>query len=432
MQMAHADREVSHIQLTFLTRLRWAALATQLAAILIVDRVIGIELPLPLLLVLSAFAALTNLALEVWRRRGHFVTEPQLAAVLVFDVLMLTWLLWITGGPSNPFSFLYLVHITLATVLLGNRWTWAIAALSSLCSALLFIQHVWRNDDWQDDSNPHVHHMKLHLYGMWVASVVAAVFIVYFVTRIRNSLTQRDAELREARELVLRSERLASLATLAAGAAHELATPLSTIAVVAGELQNVLAEHAADPEARDDVQLIRTEVQRCRTILASMAADLGQSTGEQATVHAVSHLLSEALLPLQRFGAVSLELSDALAATPVRVPERATIQALRCVLKNALQVQPQGQPVDVRARIADGKVWIDVQDRGPGMATDVLARAGEPFFTTKQPGEGMGLGLFLARAVMEGAGGVLQLESVVGQGTTATVALPATIGRVEK
>lgn len=425
-----ADREVHRIQLRFLTTLRWAALAAQIVAILVVDRLIGIELPLPALLALTAFSGLTNVGLLLWQRRAWAVDERLLASVLVLDVLLLTGLLYVTGGPFNPFSFLYLVYITLATVLLGTRWTWAIAALSSLCSALLFIQHVWLNEDWQDDSDPHVRHMKLHLYGMWVACVVAAVFIVYFVTRIRNSLEQRNAELRQARERAMRSERLASLATLAAGAAHELATPLSTIAVVATELQVLLGEQGADEEVLGDARLIRTEVQRCREILASMAADLGQSTGEQPTPQSVTQLLDEALAPLQRMGQLKLHVPPDLANAQVTVPARATMQALRGVLKNALQVQPTGQPVAVSLSQVDGKRILEVVDNGPGMSADVLARAGEPFFTTKAPGEGMGLGLFLTRAVVESAGGTLQLASTPGQGTRVTIALPATIGRV--
>ncbi len=430
MPMPTADREVHRIQLTFLTMLRWAALAVQVVMIGAVHWLIGIELPLLQLLGLTAFSALTNVALTLLLRRGGLWGEPLVAAVLVLDVLVLTALLYVTGGPFNPFSFLYLVYITLATVVLGTRWTWAIAGLSSLCSALLFIEHVWLNDDWQDNADPHVRHMKLHLYGMWVACVVAAVFIVYFVTRIRNSLTQRDAELAQARERVMRGERLASLATLAAGAAHELATPLSTIAVVAKELQSALAEQGVDPEALDDARLIRAEVQRCREILAAMAADLGQSTGEQPSALDVTHLLDEALAPLARLGTVALQPPDAVLRAQVQVPERAMVQALRGVLKNALQAQPPGQPVVVTAQQRDGAVVLDVVDRGPGMGADVLARVGEPFFTTKQAGDGMGLGVFLARAVIESAGGTLQLASVPGRGTTASISLPATIGRV--
>ncbi len=425
-----SDSEIHRIQLTFLTALRWAALAAQVLAIFLVDRVMGIELPIAPLMALTAFSALTNLALMAWHRRGGLVDERLLASVLVLDVLLLTALLYVTGGPFNPFSFLYLVQITLATVLLGTRWTWAIAALSSLCSALLFVQHVWLNPDWQDESDPHVHHMKLHLYGMWVAFVVAAVFIVYFVTRIRNSLEQREVELRHAREQMLRSERLAALATLAAGAAHELATPLSTIAVVATELQTLLAEQGADVDVLDDARLIRTEVQRCREILASMAADLGQSTGEPLSPQTVAHLLDEVLAPLLRLGEVETRVPTDVADMLVHVPERATVQALRGIVKNALQAQPATHAVVVSARRAQGKLLLDIVDHGAGMSADVLARAGEPFFTTKAPGDGMGLGLFLARAVIEGADGVLELTSTPGHGTTARITLPATIGRV--
>jgi two-component system sensor histidine kinase RegB len=257
---------------------------------------------------------------------------------------------------------------------------------------------------------------------MWVAFGVAATFIVYFLMRVTRALAERDARLAEVERLAAQKERLASLATLAAGAAHELATPLSTIATVAREL-----ERATTPDAAADVALIREEVARCRAILDRMAAHAGESAGEEIVAAPVAGLVDEAVAPLAASPPIRVEIDPPCAARDVALPRRAVAQALRVLLKNAQQA---GGEIVLRARLDGGRLAFEVRDTGAGMAPEVLARAGEPFFTTKPPGQGMGLGLFLTRAVAEQLGGELVLESRPGGGTIATLTLPATIGRI--
>jgi two-component system sensor histidine kinase RegB len=217
-----ADRAANAINLRWLVQLRWGAVVGQLAVILIVERLVGIELPLLALLLVVALEALSNLLCAAWlaRRRARGVPEWALAAIMALDVLLLSALLHLSGGSYNPFNFLYLVHIALAAVVLRPRYTWGLAALSALCFGTLF------GDPFAAGSvSGHLDHadqMEMHLRGMWVAFAVAAVFIVYFVGRIRRALGERDAELALARERSARSDKLASLATLAAGAAKTL------------------------------------------------------------------------------------------------------------------------------------------------------------------------------------------------------------------
>jgi two-component system sensor histidine kinase RegB len=210
---------------------------------------------------------------------------------------------------------------------------------------------------------------------------------------------------------------LASLATLASGAAHELSTPLSTIAVVAKELQRV-------PPAASDAALIRREVERCRDILQRMAADAGQSGDEAYAQVAVQVLLESAMDGLSDGERVSFEQDAASRHVAVHAQPQAMAQALRTLIKNALQASGEGAAVRVEAAMRGELCELSVHDRGAGMSADVLSRAGEPFFTTKEPGEGMGLGLFLTRVIVERGGGTLVLRSRVGEGTSAALTLP--------
>jgi two-component system sensor histidine kinase RegB len=290
-----------------------------------------------------------------------------------------------------------------------------------------------------DHAMGHDHTISMHVQGMWVAFAVAAVFIVYFIQRVRGALAERDAELTEARAASARHEKLASLATLAAGAAHELATPLSTIAVVAKELERALGAVAPDAAPVADARLIREQVERCRAILSQMAADAGESTGEALATVAITTLLDAAVADLTPPARVRRDISAATAtAAVVRVPPRALTQAFRGVLKNALEASTVDGDITVHL-VADRNTWrLALQDSGGGMTPEVLARAGEPFFTTKNGdglSRGMGLGLFLARIVLERLGGGLEIDSAPARGTTVTLVLPvgdpATVGRVE-
>ncbi len=410
------------INLSWLVRLRWGAVVGQLVTILLVDRVMVIPLPIVPLLGVVGLEATSNAAAMLWLRERRPVPGWMLPAALATDIVILTGLLFFTGGPFNPFSFLYLVHIALAAVVLPPRWTWALVALSLLCSGALFYGHVWLKLD-NADAASHAQQMQMHLQGMWIAFAVAAGFIVYFVTRVRRALARREQDLADQVALAARNERLASLATLAAGAAHELATPLGTIAVVAREIERT-AERQGGAPALEDIRLIRGQVDRCRAILAQLAADAGASTGESFVRTSVSQLVALAQQGLPAHAPLHTQLASA-ADRPLLAPVRALSQALRAVMKNAQDASPEGAAVRVSARAEEEAVVLVVADAGAGMPPEVLARAGEPFFTTKPPGRGMGLGLFLARSLLESLGGTFEIQSAPGQGTTVSMRLAA-------
>jgi two-component system sensor histidine kinase RegB len=413
--------ELHRINLSWLIKLRWGAAAGQAATILFVA--FGMNLPLPLgpLLGLVALAVASNLGVLLWLRSAREVRERAVVTVLALDVLLLTALLFYAGGSFNPFSFLYLVHIALAAVVLRSGWTWVLVVMSLLASGALFFGHLMSPpaDPGMDHS---LHQMHMHLAGMWVAFAVAAAFIVYFVTRIRRALALREADLEAERRHAARNDKLVALATLAAGAAHELATPLGTIMVAAHELERQLA--AGHGVSVEDLQLIRAQAQRCRGILDQMAVDAGEGTGEAPSRITVDELVARVLPGLHAEPAVEVAVHESARGRALTVPASALAQALRGVLKNAQEASPRLTPVQLSARGQDGRLEIAVEDRGPGMAPEVLVRAGEPFFTTKPPGQGMGLGLFLTRSVVERLGGALELGARPEGGTRVTLRLP--------
>jgi two-component system sensor histidine kinase RegB len=416
--------ERNWVNVQWLARLRWAEIAGQAATVLVGQFLLDGALPIASLLAVISIGLISNIAIELYffgERRGRTpvrtVYEWQIAFVMMLDVAILTGLLYLTGGPHNPFGLLFVVQIALATVLLRAKWAWLLTGLSFVGFGILLLTH-------QPLAIPEDNRAA----GSWVALGVASAFVVHFVLRITGALAQREGELTLARGLAARQERLASLATMAAGAAHELSTPLGTVALAAKELERALVK--ADPVLAADARLIREQVGRCRTILEQMAQGAG-TVGESVASCTVAELLEETLVGIRETPTVHRDVPSDLAKSPLRLPPRAVSQALRSLVTNAQDASPATAAVVVAVRRERDTLSLTIRDRGAGMPGEVMARIGEPFFTTKAPGRGMGLGLFLARAVIEGVGGTLQIDSTAGEGTEVRVSLPTDVSSPE-
>jgi two-component system sensor histidine kinase RegB len=418
------DRNWVNIQ--WLARLRWAEVAGQAATVLVGQFLLDGALPMAQLLAVIAVGLVSNLALELYyfgdRKRSRAIARPVqervIALVMMLDIAVLTGLLYFTGGPHNPFAFLYVVQIALATVLVRALWSWMLVGLSFVGFGILLLAH-----------QPLLIPDDRSVVGAWVALGVASAFVVHFLRRITTALAERDTELTEARGLAARQERLASLATMAAGAAHELSTPLGTVALAAKELERALTR-SEQTELAADARLIREQVGRCRVILEQMAQGAG-TVGESVTVCTIGDLLDNALVGARGAPPVEREVPEELARIGLRLPPRAVSQALRSLITNAQDASPPTAAVVVTVRSAAGAIELSIRDHGAGMPSEILARIGEPFFTTKAPGRGMGLGLFLARAVIEAVGGALEIESTAGAGTCVKVTLPTDVSLSE-
>ncbi len=406
------------MRLRWVMRLRWAGVVAQFLVVVTATTWMSAEMLRACAVVVAAIVS--NAAVDVWLRRSTSRHEtaagPVVFAAIVVDVVLLTVLLAFTGGPLNPFTLLYVVHVATATVALSRPGSFAVAVLAVAGYGVLFLPGVF-------DAEAHMHQMHgpgffAHVRGMWIAFSITAAFIVLFLGQLRHALEEREARIRDQQEARAREQRLASLATLAGGAAHELASPLSTIALVAESLTRQL-QGSVPAGCRDDVVLLGQEVERCIQVLQQLSVDAGTPGGEQPTLTPIAPLLADA----GRQTRATYAISPAAGERQVLAPPRALSSAIRGLIKNADQASVSAPTVSVE--LVRDDVVIEVKDDGPAVSDDVLARMGEPFFTTKGVGEGMGLGVFLARTVIEQCGGTLRYDRGDGDGLVATVTLPS-------
>lgn len=421
-------------------KLRWVAAVGQLATIAFVAGPLEVKAPVGPLLLLVAVTLVSN-ALYLWWSRSR-TTPPRraewhavLGALMLLDLAVLTAMLGLTGGPTNPFVIFYLVNLALSGVVLPAAWAWTLSGLAIAAFTLLLLTHApievlqdparlrsLRSLGVQDGFA-----IPLASVGAWVAFAACSTVIVNFTTRLTTELRTSDRLRRRAEYERARAEKLEALGTLAAGAAHELATPLSTIAVAVGEAQRELAQSSIAGPVVDDLALVRREIDRCRSILDRMATETGQPVAGLPERIAVEDLIAEVLRELPTNDRCDVAPLEGVASVEVVAPKTALAQAIRAVVQNAVDATDEVDPAG-RVRLAADRLAntlrLTIADRGPGMAADVLARASEPFYTTKAPGSGMGLGLFLARSVVERLGGSLRLESPEEGGAVATIVLP--------
>lgn len=401
----------------------------------------GIRLPAVPLAVVLVVEGAVNVGFHLFLRRAIRTTPALVATAIAVDLLILTALLHFTGGPMNPFNFLYLVHLALAAALLPVGATTLLTVCAAGLFALLFVSHVPLEFAGQELAHTHHAHghgasglgedpaMLLHTRGMWVAFVVASGFIVFFTARIRRAMDVQASELRSLEVRAQHAERLGGLATLAAGAAHELATPLSTIAVAARELEISMGSG----DLRHEAEVIRREVERCRDILGRLGADAGRPRGERLATVTVEDLLRRVQSAGPNQKVVRIDVAPEVAQLRLQVQLGPLVRAIGGLVDNAVLASPAAVRI-VAARNGD-RVVIAVEDQGPGIDADTLAKVGEPFFTTRAGPEGvdegarpgMGLGVFVARNTVSEHGGALRLESSPGRGTRAVVELPMVV-----
>jgi len=417
--------EASKIAFAWLLNLRWWAVACQVLLIAVVSVFFDIDVPAPILLAVICFQAGTNLYFHFLQNHKTGIRPGIFAFVMGWDIFHLTLLIYFSGGPMNPFTFLYLVHVALGALLMRQEWAWSLATLTIACYALLFFLPAAPDYDAGLVPTPtlpicmDLGSMALHLQGMWVGYTITAMFIVFFVSKVQKALASHQQTLVRLEEEKVKSEKMASLATLAAGAAHEFSTPLSTITIAAGEMLQNLNEMANNSELIADARLIRREVNRCRDILRQLSADAGEHRGESfseiSLVESLDKVTEDFLSETGKAVQLNMELED----LTIFVPIQTWNNSLKGLLKNAYDADPDGK-IEIIVSLQTGFLDIAVKDQGPGMADGTVARATEPFFTTKETGKGLGLGLFLARSLAERFGGGIQIESSSTSGTRIT------------
>ena len=440
----------------WLLQLRWFAVIGQLITISVAGFFFVEQLPVQNLLVLVGFTAATNVVYGVWLRGETAASVSQgveadpvasvtdrvrvtpvagigyssigklrvATALMVLDLITLTVMLHFSGGVENPFSAFYFVNMAVAGVLLRPRLAWMLALLAIVGFATLLFSYVpleiLKVNEQEDPLG--VRHL-----GAFIAFATCASVVTYFVTSTAAELTNRERELRLTQAEQARGRQLESLSTLAAGAAHELATPMSTVLLIARELQHHLEEVDVPESVRRDLQLIDSELRHCRAILVRMRSAAGDHAGERWQETTVGELLDTVLEGIREPHRVEISpQTERFEEETLWLPSEAVAQAIRNLVHNGLDASPDPTSVLVEMTTDQQNLLVRIQDWGEGMPGDVLERIGQPFFTTKEPGRGMGLGLFLAGNVIRRMGGSLDFSSDPGKGTIATVTLPRT------
>jgi two-component system sensor histidine kinase RegB len=394
------------LRLDTLIRLRWLAVAGQTATLVGVHWGFGFALPIWPALVIVAITAGTNLWLRLRRPRPQRLPDREAGALLGFDIVQLALLLYLTGGLANPFSVLFLAPVLISATALSPRTTLVLGVLAVALATAIGFEHYrlpWAPAAGFDPP-------PLFMIGMWASVVVSVAFIGGYAVTVANETRQLSQALAEAELVLAREQHLSALDGLAAAAAHELGTPLATIAIVVRELERDLP---ADSPHCDDVRLLREQTERCRAILGTLT-----SLGAQDTPFArmrLSHLLEEVVTPHRPFGiAISVDLPPDRAQEPVVTRNPAILYGLGNIVENAVDFA--NSEVSVSARWSGDDVVVTVADDGPGFAPEVIHRIGEPYVTMRgkrDPDEqtGLGLGYFIAKTLLERTGASLSLEN---------------------
>ena len=396
-----------NVRLDTLLRLRWLAIIGQTIAVLVVYYVVEFQLPLWACLAVIALSAWLNIALRVRFSLTQRLEPTRAAWLLAFDIAELAVLLFLTGGLENPFAFLFLSPVLLSATALPPRITVILGAFAVVCATVLVFVHYplpWDQDDplelpW------------IYLLGVWFSILLAIGFIGVYAWQITEEGRQISEAL-AATELVLaREQHLSQLDGLAAAAAHELGTPLATIAVIVRELERSI--EANSPHA-DDIRLLREQAQRCRDILTKLTQ---LSTGEPFDRLPLAALIEEVVAPHRNFGIdINVTFSQKSDA-PMGARNPAVLYGLGNILENAVDYAQAR--VEIRADWNDDDVAVTISDDGPGFAPEIMDRIGEPYVRSSKRrrmnggGEttGLGLGFFIAKTLLERSGATIEFEN---------------------
>jgi two-component system sensor histidine kinase RegB len=397
-------RRTGRVSLRALVFVRWIVIAGQLATVLLVAFGLGFGMPMAAVLTVIALAVLVNLLATI-ARQGRALSDRAAAAYLAFDILQLSALLYLTGGLTNPFAVLVLGPIAVAAAVLGRDYSLVLTILAILCLAALFASPF--SLPWSGGTTPRL--PDLYQLGVWVALTLACGFIASYNWSVSGEARRISEALAETQLTLAREQRLTALGTLAAAAAHELGTPLSTITVVAKELARDLPPGSPFAE---DVALIQSQCERCRGILAELARkpeDAEESPFDRLPLVQ----LVEAAAAAHRAPGIRLEIRTQAAPgdePPIvrRTPE--IMHGLGNVLQNAMQFATTA--VAVMAESDADRIVITVSDDGPGFSPGLLGRLGEPYLSQRDQGdEHLGLGIFIAQTLLERTGAVVSFEN---------------------
>jgi two-component system sensor histidine kinase RegB len=420
------------LRLDTLVRLRWLAVAGQTAAVLVVRFGLGFSLPIALCFALIVLSAILNIALRIRYPASFRLANRPAAILLAYDVLQLGALLFLTGGLENPFSILLLVPVIVSATTLAPSQTIVLGGLVVAAASVLAVFH-WPLPWYADAALPLP---LIYVGGVWVALVSACIFTGVYAFRVAEEARKLARALNATEMVLAREQHLYALDGLAAAAAHELGTPLATIALVAKELEREMPP--GSPHA-EDVALLKSQSQRCRDILAKLTS-LSSQMDHHLARQPLTHLVEEVVGPYRGFAAViDVMPPKGRGPEPVGRHNPAIVQGLANLLENAVDFARER--VEVRAEWDAETVAVTIADDGPGFSPGIMDRIGEPYLTTRartsdddradHEAGGLGLGVFIAKTLLERTGGRLSLANRDAPASGAIVRVEWPRGRMD-
>jgi two-component system, sensor histidine kinase RegB len=414
---ASVEHETGHKNMLQLIELRWIAVIGQVTTIAAATMVFGVRLPLlPMLEVLACLIAFNIASHLRWHER-RVVTNNELFLALLVDVASLTIQLYLAGGTTNPFAFLFLLQVILSAVLLEPWSTWFIVGLTALCMAGLavFAQPLPLPFDHARGIG------SLYVQGLLICFALDAALLVIFISRINRNLRGKAAQLGDLRQRAAEEEHIVRMGLLASGAAHELGTPLATLSVILGDWKR-MPEFKKNPELLEEIAEMQTQLKRCKSIVSGILLSAGETRGESAARTTIRSFLDQLVEQWQRSRPVRAFAYDNRIGEDIPVVfDSALKQTIDNILDNALEASPDW--LKLEASCADGVLCVVVTDAGPGFAPSMLAQFGKPYQSSKgRPGGG--LGLFLAVNVARKLGGAVAARNRDEGGAEVSLTLP--------
>jgi two-component system sensor histidine kinase RegB len=414
---ADVEYVAGHKNMLQLIELRWIAVIGQITTIAGAILIFDVKLPLVQMLEVLACLIAFNVASHLRWHEHRPVTNNELFLALLVDVASLTMQLYLSGGTTNPFAFLYLLQVILSAVLLEAWSTWTIVGITLLCLAGLsiFAKPLALPFDHARGIS------SLYVQGMLICFVLNAALLVVFISRISNTLRGKAAQLAALNQRAAEEEHIVRMGLLASGAAHELGTPLATLSVILGDWKR-MREFKSNPDLLAEIDEMQTQLKRCKSIVSGILLSAGEARGESAIRTTIRDFLDDLVedwqdsRPVRAFDYVNRIEQD----LPVAFDE-ALKQMIDNVLDNALEASPDW--VQLEAEVENGILVLSVLDRGPGFTPAMLVNYGKPYHSTKgRPGGG--LGLFLVVNVARTLGGTVDVANRPEGGARVTLTLP--------
>ena len=416
-----SDAAPNRVGLQRLMLLRGFVTAIGLIGLALLQPFSSIDVPLNAIALLSCAVA-ASLVFGYWRlRRGASIAPLELLGHLLIDVSLLVGLLWLTGGISNPLISYLLVLLAVSATLLPRLMVIGFAMASTALYTFFLLLDLSSDQQMAMSGDMQEMTFQLHLVGMWVIFVVSAALITVFITRMAEGIRRRELTLAKAREEALRSEQLIAIGTLAAGTAHALGTPLSTMSVLLSDLDELATENLGVPEVKEDISVLRQQVTRCRNSLTQLTRYYHKDEGRSEQTIPISAFIEDVrdyltnIHPRSNIQITLYNIDNKNLNSDLSIKH-----ALINIIENGIKAAKDKVTLELRVSRAD--LTITIADDGPGIPAEVMENLGEPFISVRN--QGKGLGIYLANASISRLGGSIEMSNRVEGGAVTRITLP--------